>query len=62
MTIEKIKEHVIAFSSGMAAAGAEPEDQLTAVTLLISSTLKAVPDHARTKVAAVYFDTIKEDL
>ncbi len=62
MTIEKIKESVIVFVSKMAADGADSADQLTAVSLLIESTLKSVPAHAKTKVAGIYFDTIRENL
>lgn len=62
MTIDKIKQSVIDFSANMANDGAEPEDFLTAVDLLIKCTLTATPPHARTKVASIFFDTIRENL
>lgn len=62
VTADKIKANVIAFALKMANDGAEPADQLTAVNLLIECSLKAAPAHARTKVAGVYFDTIRENL
>lgn len=62
MTIEQIKSKVVAFVADMGNSGAAPEDTLTAVDLLISSTLKATPSYARAKVADIFFNTIKENI
>ncbi len=62
MTVEEIKQHTIDFVTNLAADGAAPEDTLTAVDLLIVCVLKATPPHARTKVASIYFDTIRANL
>lgn len=62
MTVEKIKQNVIEFASKMANDGAQPEDTLTAVSLLIECTLKSLPAHTKLKVARIYLDTVNENL
>lgn len=62
MTPEQIKNNVIDFVSKMANEGAEPADQLTAINLLIECSLKSVTPIQRTKIASIYFDTIRGDI
>ncbi|MBS3927738.1 MAG: hypothetical protein KGZ65_04015 [Sphingomonadales bacterium] len=62
MTNDQIKAHTIDFAIKMANDGAEPADQLTAVALLIQCSLKAVTPLQRTKIASIYFDTIRANL